>query len=304
MAVNCVVLIKQVPDTKNVTTVAMKDDGTVNRAALPTIFNPDDLHALELALSIKDATGGKVTVITMGPPAACEALRDALYRGADEVVLVTDRRCAASDTLATSYILSCAVRRVGDYDLVLCGRQAIDGDTAQVGPQTAEKLNLAQITYVQKIEEMRDGVARCRRDTDSGYEVVEGRLPLLMTVVGSANEPRPPAAKRVMKYKRALSRLEIEAQFRKQNPNASNEEVLTHVDRRCEELEAKGLLIQVWNLDDIKADLAWCGRDGSPTKVKRIQAIILKASGFKKIEPTDEGVSGLIHELIQDHTIG
>jgi electron transfer flavoprotein beta subunit len=124
MVCNCVVLIKQVPDTKNVTTVAMKDDGTVNRAALPAIFNPDDLHALELALAIKEATGGKVTVITMGPPSACEALREALYRGADEVFLITDRRCAASDTLATSYILSCAVRKVGDYNLVLCGRQA------------------------------------------------------------------------------------------------------------------------------------------------------------------------------------
>jgi electron transfer flavoprotein beta subunit len=145
---------------------------------------------------------------------------------------------------------------------------------------------------------------RVRRNTDNGYEVVQGRLPLLMTVVDSANEPRPPAAKRVMKYKRAQSRLEIEAQFRKQNPSTSDDQVLTHVDRRAEELAAKGLLIDVWNLDDIKADLAWCGRDGSPTKVKRIQAIILKASGFKKIEPTDEGVSGLIHELIEDHTIG
>ncbi len=304
MACNSVVLIKQVPDTKNVTAVAMKDDGTVNRGALPAIFNPDDLHALELALSIRDKVGGKVTVITMGPPAASEALRDALYRGADEVVLITDRRCAASDTLATSYILSCAVQRVGDYDLVLCGRQAIDGDTAQVGPQTAEKLGLTQVTYVQSIEEMRDSGMRVRRNTDNGYEVVEGRLPLLFTVVDTANEPRPCSAKRVMKFKRAQSRFEVEAEYKKQNPAATEEQTLTYVDRRCAELEEKGLLIKVWNLDDVKADLAWCGRDGSPTKVKRIQAIVLKATGFKNIEPTEPGITGLVHELIEDHTIG
>ena len=141
MGYNCVVLVKQVPDTKKITGQAMNDDGTVNRAALAAIFNPEDLNALETALQIKDEYGGTVTVIAMGLPAASEVLRDSLYRGADDAILVTDRRCAASDTLATSYILSRAVGKL-DYDIVLCGRQAIDGDTAQVGPQLAEKLGI------------------------------------------------------------------------------------------------------------------------------------------------------------------
>ena len=128
MPYNVVVLAKQVPDTKKVTAKAMKDDGTVNRAALPTIFNPEDLNALELALAVKDAYGGTVTCLTMGPPAAADLLRDALFRGVDRVALVTDRRAAASDTLATSYILAQAVKHVGDVDIVVCGRQAIDGE--------------------------------------------------------------------------------------------------------------------------------------------------------------------------------
>ena len=147
---NCVVLVKQVPDTKRVTGQAMNDDGTVNRAALPAIFNPEDLNALELALDIKDQFGGTVTVMTMGLPTATDVLRAGLFRGADQAILVTDRRCAASDTLATSYILSCGVKKLNP-DIVLCGRQAIDGDTAQVGPQIAEKLDLAQITYVEDL---------------------------------------------------------------------------------------------------------------------------------------------------------
>jgi electron transfer flavoprotein beta subunit len=139
-----------VPDTKRITGEAMNDDGTVNRGSLPAIFNPEDLSALELALDIKDKYGGKVTVITMGLPAASAILRESLYRGADDAILITDRRCAASDTLATSYILSCAIKKL-DYDIVLCGRQAIDGDTAQVGPQLAEKLGITQITYVEEL---------------------------------------------------------------------------------------------------------------------------------------------------------
>src|SRR5512147_1844105 len=134
---DCVVCVKQVPDTGNIAGDAMKEDGTVNRAALPAIFNPEDLNALEAALEIRDRFGGTVTAITMGPPAACEVLRECLYRGADRAILLTDRRAAASDTLATSYILSRAVKTIGKYDFVFCGRQAIDGDTAQVGPQSA-----------------------------------------------------------------------------------------------------------------------------------------------------------------------
>ena len=153
MGYNCVVLVKQVPDTKRITGEVMNDDGTVRRSALPAIFNPEDLNALELALQIKDKFGGHITVITMGLPAAGAILRDSLFRGADDAILLTDPRCAASDTLATSYILSCAVKKL-DYDIVLCGRQAIDGDTAQVGPQLAEKLGIPQITYVEELIEL------------------------------------------------------------------------------------------------------------------------------------------------------
>ena len=147
-----VVLVKQVPDTANVTGEAMKEDGTINRSALPAVFNPEDLNALEEALKLKDSHGARVTVVTMGPPAAVQVLRESLYRGADEVILLTDRAFAGADTLATSYALSLAVEKLGGADLVLCGRQAIDGDTAQVGPQTAEKLGYPQITCVSRID--------------------------------------------------------------------------------------------------------------------------------------------------------
>ena len=151
MAYDSIVCVKQVPDTANITAEAMKEDGTVNRGALPTIFNPEDLHALETALEVRDEYGGTVTVVTMGPPKAADVLRDSLFRGADRAILLTDRRAAASDTLATSYILAQAVKTIGRYDFVFCGRQAIDGDTAQVGPQCAEKLGIPQITYLGKL---------------------------------------------------------------------------------------------------------------------------------------------------------
>jgi electron transfer flavoprotein beta subunit len=196
----CVVAIKQVPDTKKITGQAMNDDGTVNRAALPAIFNPEDLNALELALSIKERYGGSVTVITMGLPAAAEILRESLYRGADEGILITDVRCAASDTLATSYILSCAVKKL-NYDIVLCGRQAIDGDTAQVGPQMAEKLGIAQITYVEELAKLEDENITARRNIGNGWQMVKSKLPVLLTVTSDANEPRVSAAKKMMKFK-------------------------------------------------------------------------------------------------------
>jgi electron transfer flavoprotein beta subunit len=148
---NSIVLVKQVPDTKNITGEVMKGDGTMNRSALPAVFNPEDLNALEMALQVREQYGGRVTVLTMGPPQAAEVLREALYRGADQVILLSDRRFAGADTLATSYTLTCAIRKLGNYDLIFCGRQAIDGDTAQVGPQTAEKLGIPQITYAETV---------------------------------------------------------------------------------------------------------------------------------------------------------
>ena len=307
MAYKLVVLVKQVPDTKRITGEAMRDDGTVNRSALPAIYNPEDLHALELALELRDRYGGRVTVVTMGPPQACEVLRDSLERGADDAVLITDRRAAASDTLATSYILSCAVRQVGEagrVDLVLCGRQAIDGDTAQVPPQTAEKLGWPQVTYVESVEEVGGGRVRARRNTGTGWERVECPMPCLLTVTDGGPEPRPPSVTRIMAGKRARARAEVQQEVAAEMAGAGPDAVKAEADRRVAALEGRGLLIRQWTLDDIKADLAWCGRDGSPTKVKRIQSVILKGSGFKKVEPVGEAVAAMVHELIEDHTIG
>ncbi len=302
MAYNCVVLVKQVPDTKRITGEAMNDDGTVNRAALPAIFNPEDLNALELALHIKDTYGGKVTVITMGLPAATAILRESLYRGADEAILVTDKRCAASDTLATSYILCCAVRKL-DYDIVLCGRQAIDGDTAQVGPQLAEKLRITQITYAEELNQLTDGAITIRRNIGNGWQQVRAKLPVLITVTGTANEPRVPAAKKIMKFKKARTPMELEQQLKEENPAADEVTLKELAEHKYSQLEQQGLLIRQWDLDFLEADLAWCGRNGSPTKVHRIQSVVLAAKESKTVTPDQKGVADMIHELIRDKTI-
>ena len=302
MAYNCVVLIKQVPDTKRITGDVMNDDGTVKRSALPAIFNPEDLNALELALQIKDRYGGHITVITMGLPAASAILRDSLYRGADEAILITDRRCAASDTLATSYILSCAVKKL-DYDIVLCGRQAIDGDTAQVGPQLAEKLGVTQITYVEALAGLEDQTITARRNIGNGWQQVQATLPVLLTVMGDANEPRVAAAKKMMKYKKALVPIEVEQRIKAENPDADEADIKELVEHKCSQLEEKGLLIKQWDLDVIKADLSWCGQSGSPTKVHRIQSVVLAAKETKQIEPNEAAIADMIHELIDDKII-
>lgn len=302
MAYNCVVLIKQVPDTKRITGEAMNDDGTVNRGSLAAIFNPEDLNALELALEIRDQHGGKITVITMGLPAAAQVLRECLYRGADEVILITDRRCAASDTLATSYILSCAVKKL-DYDIVLCGRQAIDGDTAQVGPQLAEKLGITQITYVEKLIGLEGRIITAQRNVGNGWQQVRCELPALLTVTGEANEPRVSAAKKMMKYKKAVTAIEVEQQIKGDNSDADEESVQELIEHKCRCLEEKGLLIKQWDLDFLEADLSWCGRNGSPTKVHRIQSVVLAAKESKDVSADDAGVGNMIHELIEDKTI-
>ncbi len=287
-----IVLVKQVPDTANITTDAMKEDGTVNRAALPTIFNPEDLHALEAALEIKENYGGTITVVTMGPPKAADVLRDCLFRGADRAILITDRRAAASDTLATSYILSQAVKTIGEqkpFDFVFAGRQAIDGDTAQTGPQCAEKLDIPQVTYMEELVEIKNGKATIKRNIGNGWELVRAKLPILVTVMETANVPRPWAAKRMMKHKndRVISEIPAEA-----------------APAQVEELKSKGRLIEQWNLDDIHADLDRCGVSGSPTKVFRIQSIVLKKEGFTDIPATKDGISTLIGELVSDKTLG
>ncbi len=288
MIYNCVVLVKQVPDTKAVTGKAMNDDGTVNRGALPAIFNPEDLNALELALQIRQKHGGTVTVMTMGLPSACNVLRESLFRGADRAILITDRRAAASDTLATSYILSCGVRKLDKVDIVLCGRQAIDGDTAQVGPQAAEKLGIPQITYVEELLDLTGEEITVRRNITAGWEKTKCKLPVLLTVMDTANDPRPAGVRRMMQFKRARSAAELK--------DASPADL--------KKLEDKGLLIENWDLDHLDVDFQWCGREGSPTKVHRIQSVVLTATGSKDVEPTDEGLRQMVHELIEDHTIG
>jgi electron transfer flavoprotein beta subunit len=299
-----IVCVKQVPDTANITVDAMKEDGTVNRAALPAIFNPEDLRALETALQVRDLHGGTVTVLSMGPPKAGDVLRECLYRGADRAILLTDRRAAASDTLATSYILARAIRMIARYDLVFCGRQAIDGDTAQVGPQTAEKLGITQITYLEDLITLADGTLRVRRNVGNGWEVVEARLPVLVTVLESANRPRPPAAKRVMRFKRARAEAEIAAEVQRDLPEAPEGDRAGEVRKRAAALKQAGSLIEQWGLDEIHADLSRCGLAGSPTKVFRVQAIVLTKQGYTAIEPSAEGVRQLIHELVVDRTLG
>jgi len=291
-----------VPDTKRVTGDVMNDDGTVKRSALPAIFNPEDLNALETALEIKDKFGGHITVITMGLPGAAAILRESLYRGADDAILVTDRRCAASDTLATSYILSCAVKKL-DYDIVLCGRQAIDGDTAQVGPQLAEKLGITQITYVEQLIDLSGKSITAQRNIGNGWQQVKAELPVLLTVVGDANEPRVAAARKMMKYKKASTPIEVSEQIKAENPKADEAEIAELLELRAKALEEKGLLIKQWDLDSLEADLNWCGMSGSPTKVHRIQSVVLAAKESKDIHPTPDGIADMIHELIEEKTI-
>lgn len=304
MAYDLIVCVKQVPDTANITGEAMKADGTVNRAALPAIFNPEDLHALEAALQVRDRFGGSVTALAMGPLGACEVLRESLCRGADRAILINDRRAAASDTLATSYILSQAVRKIARYDMVLCGRQAIDGDTAQVGPQLAEKLGIPQITYIEKLVDLSGKTLRVRRNVANGWEVLEARLPVLLTVIDTANEPRSASAKRMMRFKRARSSGEILAGVTKEMAGATDLQKQAETANRMEGLKQAGTVIEQWDLEDIGADMTWCGLAGSPTKVHRVQSIVLTKEGFSSVEPTEEGISKMIHELIVDHTLG
>lgn len=294
MSYRILVFVKQVPDTQNISGDAMTPEGTVNRAALPAIFNPEDLNALELALELKDRYNAEVIVATMGMPAAAEVLRQSLYRGADRAILVTDRALAGADTLATSYTLSCCAKTVGDVDLVLCGRQAIDGDTAQVGPQIAEKLNWPQLCYVEEVKSIENGKITVRRAIEGGYEILECPLPALLTVI-DANEPRPMNAKRIMKYKRARSKGEVNGAYKAEPEKAA--EIISS-------LKDKGLLIEEYNAAEIGAAPDRIGFPGSPTKVKQVSSVVLTASEAKSVAPDAESIKQLIHELITDHTLG
>ncbi len=303
-----VVLVKQVPDTANVTGDAMKDDGTVNRAALPAIFNPEDLNALEEALRLKQSHGGRVTVLTMGPPAAAQVLRESLYRGADEVVLLSDRAFAGADTLATSYALARAIEQLGPCDLVLCGRQAIDGDTAQVGPQIAEKLSLPQITCVSRIDELvppagalGEGSIAATRSVEDGAETLRAPLPALLTITSEANEPRPPSAKLVMTYKHAVAEAMPGYDDSYLDPDSDEAEVCLLNRDGTPVCRAR---IVLWDAASIGAERDLVGLRGSPTRVKKVDSVVLTAGEAHLVEPTDKGVRGLVRELIEEHILG
>ena len=293
---NSIVLVKQVPDTANISGKVMKDDGTVNRSKLPAIFNYEDKVSLELALQIKERYGGKVIALTMGPPRASDILRECLYMGADEVYLVSDRKFAGADTLATSYALSEAIKQIGDYHFVFAGRQAIDGDTAQVGPQTAEKLNIPQITYTEEIIDLKDDKIQIKRKIDGGYEIVESKLPVLLTVLKDVVTPRPFSAKRVMAYKGAKSLIELE--------NLTNENSLLYIDKLVHEYKERRLYINTLTTDDMNIDVERCGLKGSPTKVYKVESVVLASNGHKKIEATKAGIGELVDQLMNDHIFG
>lgn len=289
MSLNIIVMAKQVPDTRNVGKDAMKADGTINRAALPAIFNPEDLNALEQALRLKDMyPGSKVTILTMGPARAAEVIREGMYRGADNGVVLSDRAFAGADTLATSYALATAVKKIGDFDLILGGRQAIDGDTAQVGPQVAEKLHLPQVTYAEEIISVENGKATVKRRIESGVETVTVPLPAVITVNGSAAACRPRNAKNVQKYKYAAVPSEAAGDERRLKLMA----------------ERPWLNIGEWNAASVEADLAQCGLAGSPTKVKGIENVVFTAKDARRVENTDAELERLMQELIANHTIG
>lgn len=289
MSLKIIVLAKQVPDTRNVGKDAMKADGTVNRAALPAIFNPEDLNALEQALQLKDRyPGSTVTLLTMGPGRAAEIIREGLYRGADNGVVLSDRAFAGSDTLATSYALATAVRKIGDFDIILGGRQAIDGDTAQVGPQIAEKLGLPQVTYAEEVGEVKDGKITIKRRIENGIETVKAPLPLLVTVNGSADECRPRNARSLQKYKYAAAPSELKDD-----------------DKRKPLVEARDYLqIKEWSADFVGADREQCGLPGSPTKVQKIENVVFSAKESVRLSDADNEVEDLVKQLIANHTIG
>jgi len=285
-----IVLAKQVPDTRNVGKDAMKADGTVNRAALPAIFNPEDLNALEQALRIKDSfPGSTISILTMGPGRAAEIIREGLFRGADDGILLTDRAFAGSDTLATSYALGQALKRIGKYDIIIAGRQAIDGDTAQVGPQVAEKLGLPQVTYVEEIKAIEKGKVIAKRRLERGVETVSCPMPLVITVNSSAPDCRARNAKLLMKYKHAKTVTELQ--------NSNEDYLHLYNDRPY-------LNIVEWTVGDIESNPEELGLTGSPTKVKTVENVVLQAKEAKVITSADDDIDELMKELIASHTIG
>lgn len=253
---NIIVCIKQVPDTTEVKIDPVTN--TLVREGVPSIINPFDENAIEAALQLVEKHGGKVTIVTMGPPQASQALKDALAMGADEAVLVCDRAFAGSDTLATSYTLAQTVRKIGEYDLIICGKQAFDGDTAQVGPGLAEHLGIPQVTYAIDLE-IEGNTAKIKRLLSDRFEVVETKLPALITVVKQMNEPRHASLKNVMK--------------------------------------ARKKEIPQWTAEDINADPARCGLNGSPTNVVRVFAPQRHSQGEMLAGEVEDMVGSLVGKL-------
>lgn len=251
------VCVKQVPDTTEV-----KIDPKTNtliRQGVPSIVNPFDKNAVEAAIQLREKNGGKVTVFSMGPPQAKDALKECLAMGADEAVLISDRAFGGSDTLATSYTLAAGIRKLGKFDVILCGKQAIDGDTAQVGPEIAEYLDIPQITYVAKVEVNGDTV-RVEREHEEGYEIIETTVPVLLTVVKSINEPRLPTVKGTMKANRKE--------------------------------------IPVITVNDVEVDSDRLGLKGSPTQVRRIFTPQQRTQGeIIQADSARESVAMLIQKL-------
>lgn len=290
MSFRIVVLAKQVPDTRNVGKDAMKEDGTINRAALPAIYNPEDLNALEMAIQMKEKIeGAEIIVLTMGPGRAAEIVRESMYRGADGGFVISDMKFAGADTLATSYTLSMALRKLAPFDVVLCGRQAIDGDTAQVGPQTAEKLALPQITYAESLVDINAQSVIIRRRLERGVEMVKAPLPCLVTVGSSAKECRPRHAVRMMRYKYAATPSELAAADEKRKAKVASD---------------KRLQIGEWTANDLDAAPERLGLAGSPTKVKKIDNVVLVHKEAKSMDTSDKSINELMQELISSHIIG
>ena len=283
---NIVVCIKQVPDTTEIKLDPVT--GTMIREGVPSIMNPDDKSGLEMALELKDKYEANVTVITMGLPQADAILREAMAMGADRAILLTDRKLAGADTLATSNALAGALKML-EFDLLITGRQAIDGDTAQVGPQVAEKLGIPQITYAEEIIAVEGEEITVKRRLERGVEVVKGRLPMLVTVNGSAAACRSRHAKLTLKYKLAKTQSEVV------EAGADYTEIFAN---------RPYLKIDEWSVNDIEHDPKWLGMSGSPTKVKQIENVVFTAKESKRLEPTDAEIDGLMKELIANHTIG
>jgi len=258
---NFIVCIKQVPGTTDIK--IDPETNTLVREGVPGVINPFDTYALEEGVRLKERCGGRVTAISMGPPQAEEALRETISLGMDEAILISDRAFAGSDTWATSYVLSRAISRIADYDLIICGRQTLDGDTGQVGPGLSEMLRIPFVSYVSRVEEIREGYMKVQRMVEEGYETIETSLPAVITVVKEINVPRLPSLRGSMKAKTAQ--------------------------------------IPVWTAEDIGADADKAGLAGSPTRVVKIffprrthQSEMLQGSTKEQVEKLLEKLEGII----------